>query len=253
MLFQKKIPCYVLVFEQIDIIKNTLKFLTQYSDQLDIIIVENPSNNTPVIRKYINRLGKNKKIKRYYLMDKNITGKALRTVIEHEKKYILKHRYVILTDGDITVSDTGWLKEQKRIMSHHRNVFACGVSMDKINLPLSTFPDAKNWLPNDMSEQKNYYEAFTGTHLLMLRPKNLFQCLDWLTKEGLASVDGTFHRYCYDVVGMKWARTKRALAYHLTWDLYSDYNHPYTQFKLSKSLNDTWYHSDESEFSTTEY
>lgn len=253
MLFQKKIPCYVLIFDQVEIIQKSLNFLGKYADKLDIIVIENPSDNTPKIKRFVNKLGKDGLVKRYYLMDNNVTGRAMKLVLDKERFLILQHNYVILTDGDLTVEDTHWLQEQKKIMSRNRDVFACGVSLDMSNLPLSTFPHANDWIPADMSTQKNYYEAFTGTHLLMLRSKDLFACTDWLAENSLASVDGTFHKYCYEEAGKKWARTKKAKAYHLTWDLYADKNHPYTKFKLSKSVQETWYHDHASSFKLTEY
>ena len=45
-----KIPCYVLVYDQVEIIEQCLDFLADSSDHLDIIVIENPSPNTPKIR-----------------------------------------------------------------------------------------------------------------------------------------------------------------------------------------------------------
>jgi hypothetical protein len=61
------------------------------------------------------------------------------------------------------------------------------------------------------------------------------------------------HRFCYEVLHKKWARTKRATAYHLTWDLYGDKNHPYTKMKLAKSFKETWYHKDLAGYSVQDF
>ncbi|MDB5177149.1 MAG: hypothetical protein JWN75_817 [Candidatus Saccharibacteria bacterium] len=253
MLFQKKIPCYVLIFDQVDIIKKSLNFLSSHANSLDIIVIENPSNNSPKIKKIVDKLGKEGLIKRHYLMDKNVTSAAVKTVLDEEKSYILKHKYILLTDGDITVDDSHWLQEQRKILSRNREVLACGVSLDMSNLPLSTFPEANNWIPPDINVKRDYFEALTGGHLVLVRSKILFTYTDWLSKNDLSFVDGNFHKYCYEVVGKKWARTKKAKAYHLTWDLYADLSHPYTKFKLSKSFHDTWHHGLVSDFSLTQY
>ena len=66
--------------------------------------------------------------------------------------------------------------------------------------------------------------------------------LEYLKLKRWKFVDRDLHKYCHDVRGMQWARTKRALFRHLTWDSYQDLNHPYTRFKLSVPLDELWYH-----------
>lgn len=253
LLTRRKIPCYVLVFEQIDIIKRTLDFLTTFSDQLDIVVLENPSDNSHEIGSYLAQLGASKLIRRHYLFDENTTGGAFSVALNEEQKIIRKSKFVIITDGDITTLNRNWLDEELSILKKHKDVFACGITLDTANLPLKTFPESTGWIPDDEAEHTDYYQVYTGAHLLAMRGKELVDFLRWKNEKKLPFVDGTMHRYCTDTLHRHWARTKHAVGYHLTWDLYHDINHPYTQFKLSKSFDDTWYHEQTSGFTVTDY
>lgn len=253
MIFKKKIPCYVLLFEQTEIIKRTLTFLSAYTSTIDIILVENPSVNSPEIKKFVDSLGDRGLIKRHYLLGQNITGNALGVIIDKEKEFIRKAKYVIVTDGDIESKDKVWLDEEKQILKKHRDVFTCGISLEMSNLPLETFPESKDWLPPDINEHADFFEAFTGAHLLLFRSNELLHFMDWKKDNDLSFVDGNLHKFCTDVLHKKWARTKLTSALHLTWDLYHDRNHPYTQFKLGKSFQQTWYHSKTADYIVTEY
>jgi hypothetical protein len=251
----QKLPCYVLIYDQVDIIKKSLEFLTEYSGRLDIIVAENPSPNTPEISKFIRQLGNKKLLKRYYLFDENITNNAFRMMFKtkREVKTIKSSSYVITTDGDLVSNDKGWLDEEIDILKKYSEVFSCAVSLDMSNLPLASFPDAKNWIPADMSEQEDYYEAFTGSHLQMTRGAEFYTFLKWVEKNDAHLVDGEMHRYCYEVLHKKWARTKKAKAYHLTWDLYKDKDNTYTKAKDSKSFKEIWYHDKESLYTLVEF
>lgn len=252
MLKRRKIPCYVIIFEQIDIIKQSLDFLTPYSSELDIIIIENPSKNSDKIGELIKEYGRAGLIKRHYLFDTNITGNAYTQVIKTEADFIKKSKFILLTDGDIKSNNPDWLTEEKKIM-RHKDVFACGISLDMTNLPLKTFPDAKKWIPEDRAVHKDYFEVATGIHLVLFQSRGLLGFMDWMSRNQLAFVDGNMHRYCYEVAKKKWARTKHAKAYHMTWDLYANKNHPYTKFKLSKSFEQTWHHKQTADYILTEY
>jgi hypothetical protein len=138
-------------------------------------------------------------------------------------------------------------------MRKNRDVFACGITLDKSNLPVKSYPEATGWIPPDKSEHPDYYEAFTGGHLMMMRGKEFSEYIYWKNATDTVHIDGTMHNYCYDVLGKKWARTKHSKAYHLTWDLYADKDHPYTRFRAKKSFNDTWGHSERADFTLKEF
>lgn len=250
---REKILCYVLVFDQVQIIKRCLDFIATHADRLEIVVIENPSPNTPEIGKYLRKLGGSGLIQRHYLLDENVTGTAYDVVINHEKKLIESRKFVMLTDGDITCDSPGWLAEETRVLKKHRDVFACGVTFDQVNLPTETFPEATEWIPPDKSVNADYFETYTGGHLLLFRSFELLNFLDWQQQNDKPFVDGVLHDYCTNVLHKKWARTKKAKAYHLTWDLYKDLNHPYTKLKLSQSFQATWYHGKKSGFRLNEY
>jgi hypothetical protein len=254
LLFKKrKLLIYVLVFDQYHIIRKALDFITTFSDQLDIVIIENPSPNSPKIEKIIDRYGNAGKIKRYYLFDDNIASNAFSVVLERERSVIKKHNLVMLTDGDLTCKGDDWLKEEMGILKANPSVFVCGISLDMFNLPIKTFPEASNWIPPDISEQKDYFEARTGLHLLTFSSADLLGFLDWFKASEHPFVDSTLHYYCYDILHKKWARTKKAKAHHLTWDLYNDLENSYTKLKTGKSHKETWFHLKKAGFSLKEY
>src|SRR4051812_48181406 len=98
MLFEKKkIPCFVLIFDQVEIIQKTLDFLAEYQDRLDVIVMENPSENSPEIKKIVDRLGKAGAIKRHYLFEKNITSAVFTAAINNEADLLKKSQYVVIT------------------------------------------------------------------------------------------------------------------------------------------------------------
>ncbi|HSX23595.1 MAG TPA: hypothetical protein VLE74_00645 [Candidatus Saccharimonadales bacterium] len=242
-----------MIFDQIDIINKSLQFLIRYADRLDIVIVENPSDNTPKITKIVDDFGYKGLIKRYYLFDQNITNNAYDVVVNKELKNIKKSPYVIITDGDLTSKNEDWLNEELEILRHNPDVFACGISLDKSNLPIATFPEAKDWIPPDKREETMFFETYTGLHLVLIRGRELHNFINWKDSNGLHFVDGVMHRYCYEVLHKKWCRTKNSVAYHLTWDLYMDRKHPYTKMKLQKSFQDTWYHQRKASYRLKEY
>lgn len=250
---QEKIPCYVLVFDQIDIIRKSLDFLVRFNDKLDIIVIENPSPNTPKIRNIIEALGHNKLLKQYYLFEKNITNNAYDIVLSKDISKIRKHNYVMFTDGDLTCDNDNWLTEETNILKHNNNVFACGISLDKSNLPLKSFPDAKNWIPKDIDEKDDYFEAFTGGHLLLFRGKEFASFLEWKKLNKQVFIDSVMHKYCHENLSKKWARTKHAEAYHHTWDLYQYKDNPYTKLKIKKGFENTWKHNDTANYVLKNY
>jgi hypothetical protein len=253
MFFRKKIPCYVLVFDQLDIIKKSLDFLAKKTDQLEIIVIENPSRNSSKIKRYVEGLGLAGVVSRYYIFEKNITANAIGVVLEAEAKRIRKSPIVMVTDGDLTCDDSEWLTEELSILKSQNDVFACGVTLDLSNLPIKAFPEAVNWIPKPITVHDGYFEALTGLHLLIFRGSELSGFCEWQKSNNTPFVDGRLHEYCYEVMGMKWARTKNAQARHLTWDLYADREHAYTKIKTAKDFKSTWHHNKTADFQLINY
>ncbi|MEI9913708.1 MAG: hypothetical protein WDN66_01755 [Candidatus Saccharibacteria bacterium] len=250
---KKKVLCYVLVFDQVEIIEKCLKFICKDADRLEIVVIENPSQHTPEISKFINKLGKDGLIARYYLFDSNITNNAFKTVFKTELDEIKKRKYILQTDGDVTSKDKDWLDEELKIMDNNKDVFACGISLDMSNLPIKAFPEAASWIPEDINTYDDYYEAVTGTHLLMHRGKEFYKLMQWAGKNNVHLIDNALHDYSYRILKMKYARTKKAKAYHLTWDLYADKNNSYTKYKDKKGFNKLWNHERVDSYKLTKY
>jgi len=249
---KKKIPCYVLIYKEVDIIKQSLDSLSQLSNDLEIIVIENPSENSKKIKKYIDKLGKDSKISRHYLFDKNITNNAFDVVLHDELSHIIKHKLIVITDGDLTVEyPQDWLKESLKLMKY-KDVFCAGSGLMLDNLPTKTFPDAATWVP-ELINDTPFHEGRTGCHMLMMKGKDLASFLKWKDYNNKSFADGEINRFCYEVSKKKWARTNENLAYHLTWDLYQDLNNEYTKLKTNKSFEATWYHKNTSEYNLTTY
>jgi hypothetical protein len=224
-----------------------------YSDQLDIVVIENPSASTPKIKKIVDRYGKEGKIKRYYLFKENIAANVFSIVLENERSLVKKHKLVMITDGDLTCDDDNWINEEKYVLKNNPNVFTVGMSLGMSNLPLKAFPDAHSWFPKDVSIEEDYVQNITGLYMLLFRNQDLLKFMDWFKTEKRPFVDGTLHQYCYDIIKRQWARTKKAESYHLTWDLYKDRNNAYTKMKTSKTHQETWFHLKKSGYKLKEY
>lgn len=245
-----KIPCFVLIYEQFDIIKKCLTFLTKYAHRLHIIIIENFSVNTNhQIKPYIMDLLEKRLICKYYLFEENIANNAVHIVLEEAiAKYLdpTIFPYVFITDGDLTIEDTSWIDEHINIMDKYKNVFICGCSLDNSNLPTKTMPNAIHWIKPGV-DQGDYIKGVTGTTFTLHRTNELIEAMNFFNSKGWRYLDSNLHKFCFDAKRMIWARTKKAKCYHLTWDLYLDLTHPYTIMKL-KNVNTMWKRSQSSKF-----
>lgn len=244
---RKKIPCIVLVYKEVDIVKKSLDFFASLSKYIDVIVIENPSNNTDEIRNHVFSLAKNGKIKKYYLFESNVTNNAFDIVLENELTSWSKSKYLIVSDGDVVVDNPkAWLKETLRTL-RYKNVFCVGAGLKLDNLPLKTFPDALSWIPPLINDSP-FHEGRTGCQLLTLRSKDMLKFLKWKEENGRFFTDGDMNNFCYKIIEKKWARTSQNLAYHLTWDLYANLDNEYTKLKTSKSFKETWYHKNTSDY-----
>ncbi len=103
-----KIPCIVLIFYNFEIIKKSLEFLAEYSDRLDLYIIENPSIHTETkIKPYILNLVNKNIVSKYVLFSNNISNNAIEIFFKHEMvKQLEQYKYILFTDGDVTVKTT---------------------------------------------------------------------------------------------------------------------------------------------------
>ncbi len=239
-----RIPCIVLAFHELDVVRQTLDALGRFGQRLSITVVENrsPTTDSTLRPFFLTQLAEGR-IDRYILFRDNITNNALEVVFDNRLVPIGSSCYVLLTDGDVVPDNPHWLDEQLRILERHPDLLVCGVPLSEENLPTHVFPDAPNWVPPPVAVHEDYIETSqSGVHLWLIRAHDLRRVLRYRRATGKRFVDGTFAEYARHA-GRKWGLTRRAVARHLTWDLYADSNHPYTQLKLTKTFQQTWYHN----------
>ena len=238
-----KISCIVLIYYDFEVIQKSINCLLKYSDKLDLTIVENKSEFTEIsIKPFILDLVNQMKVSQYFLFDINISNNAIEVACDSGLVKFENYCYVLLTDGDLEEITKSWLEEEINILSNNADIFACGISLNKENLPTKTFPGAVDWIPPDIKEDKDFYEALTGMHLLLLRSSDFIDYLGYRKRNHLKFRDSTMHKFCYEIKNKKWARTKINQARHLTWDSYNNLGHPYTKNKISKKFEETWDH-----------
>lgn len=240
----EKIPCIVLVYYNVEIIKESLEFLLKSSDELEFIVIENKSINTEEkIKPFLMNLLNTKQISMYVEFMNNISNNALEEFFQMNIIDLSKYKNIIITDGDIKGNPQGWLDEEKNILNRHNEVFVCGADFITDNLPLQQFEDAVNWVPKPINIYHDYIECPTGAHLLFMKTSDLRKFFKYMKRKKLKFKDSVILDYCYKSLGKKWAKTKINKFVHLTWSVYKDLNNPYTKYKLSKSHDEFWHHN----------
>lgn len=206
-----KIPCYVTVFFDFENTKKALDYITRYNDKLDIIVLENKSENTETqIKPYISNLLDENKIEKYFLFEKNIAANALKLAFIHDIDYIMKHDKLMFHDGDLLFDNDNWLEEEVSILEENPEVFAVGAQLDMSNLPSpKVCPGSENWIPKGIEhEDKNYIEGLTGNWFMLFKMIDVVPVLLDIVKNDYPFIDGTLHQYCYRLLNKRWARTK---------------------------------------------
>jgi len=148
--------------------------------------------------------------------------------------------YIMITDGDLTVNNNDhWLDEQINILDKYPDTFTCAVDLSLENLPVKEYPGCEGWHSKPLKTFNDCYEGRTGVHLLLFKKEILQQFMYYVYENNSIFVDGTFHIFC-DQNQLVWRRTKISKSYHHTWDLYTDFKHPYTIMKKASAINDLW-------------
>lgn len=241
---KQKIPCVMLAYYNLNLIKTTVDFLLKCSDDLEIIVLENKSKNTEnEIKPYLLNLVKNKKISMYAEFEENISNNAWEEFFDMNIIDLAKNEKIMVTDGDLSVDSNDWLDEEINIIDKHPEVFVCCIDLKSDNLPVKQIPEAINWIsqPN-ISVTNDYVECPTGVQLLLMRTNDFMSYYKFMKNNKLTFKDSFILEYCY-ALGRKWVKTKRNKAEHLTWNIYADLNNPYTKYKLTTPHAQIWYHS----------
>ncbi|MCB0255129.1 MAG: hypothetical protein KDI55_15510 [Anaerolineae bacterium] len=239
-----KLPCFVLIYYDFATIKASLDFLLNHKDCLDLIVIENPSEYTETsIKSYLQDLVASRAITGYYLFDHNISNNAFEVVLDTNRIDTDSAAYVLVTDGDLVVDNDDWLTEEIAILENNPDVGVCTVRLNLDNLPFHVFPDAHEWL-SPIVEHDDYGEVVdhTGVYLVLMRSNEFVQFLEYRMQRRLRFKDSVLKEFCTEVLGKKWAVTKRSQARHLTWDTYHDVDNPYTKIKQMQPLEKLWQH-----------
>ena len=250
----QKIPCLILVYRNIEIIQECINYLLDFKNKLDLYVVENHSINTDkFIKPWILDLVESSSIKKYFLFSQNISNNALETVFGSDELDLntIDSKYILFTDGDTLPLDSNWLSEELSILSNNSEVFCCSLTLDESNLPVESFPESVDWVPPPLSENSQYIEGHTGLHFLLIKKDDFVDFMKYKNLTNQKYRDSVMHNYCYQIY-RKWAKTKKARAKHLTWDLYQDRENAYTKLKTSKTQDEIWSHNFYSSFEVYE-
>ena len=257
------IPCVVLAYCNFDLIKETIDYLTT-TRKFKIYVIENWSDSTEkVIKPFLLSLLESGSIYKYVLMHQNVSNNAYEQFFDKEMFDHFDAPYILITDGDIVPESMNeeWLEEQITILTNHKDVGSCGINLSAKNLPsnVSYFANNKdeayncsNWVPDVYGKHfEDYVEAGTGLHFWLSPMDNFKSFLQWRKKGSHRFIDHNIKWYYNQVLHKRWVITKRNYGIHLTWTIYQDEHHPYTQMKINKSFAETWQHHNYTFF--TEY
>ncbi len=216
-----------LVYYNFDIIQKHIESILPINDRVDIVVLENMSSCTEKSKSYFLNLLKQGLIRRYILFDNNIGGHAFTIYFNDILKDISQYNYIVTRDGDLIVSANEWLEEAKKIVQIE-DCFCVASKLTEKNLPVDVWPEAVNWILKPI-DHGWYLEGYTGGGFLMYKKETFQSLLQWLNN-GKIYWDEHLREYC-QLTKKRWLVTKEQEAYHLTWDLYKDKNHPYTLLK----------------------
>lgn len=239
----KRVSILMLVFSDVDIAVRSMDAITKVSAVADIHVIENRSRTagTCIRDAAMLRLAVGD-IASYTDMRDNIGNNAFELILQSVPNLWADSDYVVITDGDLVPDGTGWLEEQCSILEYHPEIWACGITLDMTNLPVSAFPDAVNWVDPGV-DREDYRLASTGLCLLMIRTSDLVQFVEWHKEHSRYRFgDTVLRKYAKRVATRLWAATRRSQARHLTWDRYADRDHQYTQYKTLRTYAQVWRH-----------
>ena len=234
----EKIQTILSICYHVDAIKSCMDTLLHHP--LDIFVVENYSEYTDnTIKPYILNLLKEKKIKGYFLFDRNITHNATKKVLIDNHINILETEYILVTNGNLSCKENYWLNNQIKILKEDQKVFTCAVPISLNNIPKNC--DQENFQLPITAKLKNYNVGFTGKHMLLFRSKEFNNMLKNIFPNK-PYIDASFHHYAMRI-NKKWAVLLEPEFYRHTWDLFKKENDPYLERKR-KHFTMFWKHNE---------
>jgi hypothetical protein len=222
--------CILFCYNNVDHIKKCFESLKLQN--IDFFIIENPSINSNEIYEYFHK----QNLIGYIQFDTNITFKAIERFIIDYHDLLLKYEYITISDCDLQVENSNEVFLELR-----KNLSLPDVGVSCVDLLLDNFPKhvpgCNSWMPSPISETDEYIECATGGHLCTIKTENI------------ALFQGTFiDQHIWNRTyqsNLKWVKTKKNKALHLTWDLYYEGN---AYYELKKHNNNIWNHSNTSNY-----
>lgn len=217
--------CILFCFHNIHHIKQCYESLK--CPGIDFFIVENKSENSNQIEDYF----KQQDITGYIQFQNNVTFRAIEIFIENYHSLLEKYDYITISDGDLKV-----MNSQDTFLEIVKNLNLDNIGVSCVDLSLENFPyhieGSRGWIPNPIQENDEYIECATGIHLCTIKKENLY-----LFKQTF--IDSSIRELTYSN-SLKWVKTKKNKAVHLTWDLYNLGNE---YFEFKKNSPNLWNHS----------
>jgi hypothetical protein len=226
-----KIPCVILIYDNVEIIKRSLTSLQKFRDRLSIHVIENPSEYTShYIKPAMLSLLNSGLIDSYNLFDENITNNAFEVFIGSESYDLWSSEYIIITDGDV-VADGDWLNNQIAVLEKHKDVFCCSIKMSLDGWSVGL----KERFGSARSENDDYIEINSGIWLCMFRTAEFKFVFNLFVDNKFRFRDGPINRFAYEYLRKKWVSTKNSLAFELT---RSGFSNPSYRLKKNKLISD---------------
>ena len=186
---------------------------------IDFFIVENKSENSLEIKNYFLK----ENVVGYIQFEKNITYRAIEVFIRDYYCLLEKYDYITISDADLKI-----INQEETISEIIKNLKIGGIGVSCVDVCLSNFPynieGSENWIPMPLHINEDYIECATGIHLCTVKKENLY-----LLKETF--IDSYILNLVYQN-SLKWVKTIKNKAIHLTWDLYKKENE-YFKFKIN--------------------
>lgn len=226
-----------IAFQQTDIIKLSFDSISKY-DIADFFVIENRSENSEAIEEYFST----KNLAGYIQFNENIANSAVSIFVKDYWDYICQYQYVTITDGDLYVHNVDASFREILYAFHNPEVAVSSSDLwQGNNHENPTRLSLKEYLIDSYNNTRQFdsIEGNTGGFLITIQNKHLFLIQNMLFVDSYLS-----HKV--NKSGLRWYKTNKNLAYHLTWDLYIE-GHPYYEWK-KQVYNTIWFEEKFSEY-----
>lgn len=220
----------VIIYDQLDIIKKSFDSIFDYD--ADFCVIENPSDNSHDIEKYV--LTKNPK--KYIRYVQNVSNNAVTQFNREHSEFIKQYDYITYTDGDLFVYNPKELFDEIFDALEKDDCIISSANLWLGNQYMTDCTDTKRQRYLDTNERQNINDfiMYMDNNPIGFGSKKLVNGNFFITVKN-KNIDFIINEVFLDSIYQKkfpanWYSTSKNLVYHLTWDLYVDGN-PYYEFK----------------------